>query len=124
MSKVDKYANDCLLIAQGITPKDKGNLAFNAERIIYTPNGFRIMYDGYQAPYWVHQQFGTKFFSGNKGFIFPTTQIAIGAFIAGAVGGQKNNLNSTRESLERLRPDNPARQTLLLNSLRHTMKTR
>ena len=124
MAKVDIYAGDCLLLGQDLAPKDTGNLAFNAMTIRYIPNGFRIYYNGYISPYWIYQQQGTIHSTKNKGFIFPITETAISSYLAGAMGGDKNSLNATRKRVATLKPDNPARQKLLLQSLHQTLKMR
>lgn len=114
---------DAKFIAQDVAPKDSGNLALNSIRLRQIPNGVQLVYLGSIAPYWSYQQFGTKFSTKNKGFIFPKTELAIGSHLANVVGGDRSNANASRERVgEFMRTTNPARNKLLIDNLASTMK--
>ena len=117
---VRRLANDTLLIVQDMTPKLSGHLAFNSTKIRHLTNGYKIISYNFIAPYNVFQQ-GPKGPTKNHGY-WDKARDAVGAYIAGELAGNKNNMNTTRKSVSKVSADNPLRQQTLINSLHQSIR--
>ena len=81
IADIRKEKNFCLGMARSYAPFEYGNLRYNAISAHDTSDGFCINYSLSNAFYIYFQEEGTRYFSGNKGFIANMTLPAIASYL-------------------------------------------
>jgi hypothetical protein len=109
--------DDALNICRNIAPKLTGNTAYNGIIKIDTHNGFEIRMLESVTPYGIGLDDATGGWAKiHKGFFSTRSNNAVLSYISGK-GGNFDSMNVTKEHVENLARDNPARQQVYIKNL-------
>ena len=120
---VRDHETQLTVIAIDGTPKDSGNMAFNALQVRKVYRGLKYYWSIVIAPYVIPQNEGfihwksKEFIDKNKGFV-DTIELRMIAYLTAKMSGLEVNINKSTERVKALSNDNPARQKTFLHSVR------
>jgi len=109
-------------IAQDMTPKDTGNLAFNALTVKQTNNGFKLVYRYVAADYMHYLNEGTIYTDVHKGWAKKVAR-QVSAYINMSQNGKRNTMSAAKGRLNQY-PDNTRRQRTMMASLQRNVRSR
>ena len=112
---------ECSKIAQDLTPKDSGNLAFNSLVTRPTSTGFRLVYQYAVADYMHYLNEGTVNTDIHKGWAKRVAQ-SVAGYINMSRNGQRNSLAAAKGRLAQY-PDTERRQRQMMASIKRNVRS-
>lgn len=79
-------------------PYDTGYMYMNGFRVTETPDFIKGTYDLTAVPYIFYQEEGTKYFTGNVGFIRDDTMAALNSAVVAKAAGVPTNYNKYQDA--------------------------
>ena len=112
---------DCEQIAQDMSPKDTGNLAFNALTTVPTRTGFKLVYQYVIADYMHFLNDGTIHSTKHQGWADKVAK-QVASYINMDRNGKRNTLSAAKGRISQY-PDTERRQRTMMASISRNVRS-